>query len=169
MSMMFVGDRQLTQRYKTADEIQPLIDGYFKKCDETVISEVFDRNGNVLKRITEPYTVGGLALALGTDRETLSEWIRKENDAVSDAIARAKLRCSVRQEVNSLIGAYNPQFAIFSFKNNFGWRDKTEIEHSGELSIDRIIDNVSTKPIDGQLVDDSSIDFLEENNPENEQ
>jgi len=36
------------------------------------------------------------------------------------------------------LDAAAPVGAIFNLKNNFGWKDKTEQEHSGGISVERI-------------------------------
>ena len=144
--------------YKTAEEIQPVIDKYFADCDMTVVDEEMDRQGNVYKRITKPYTVTDLAYALNTSRDILINW-QEDGSPLSNAVSRAKEKCMGNQEVGALVGKYNAQFSIFSFKNNFGWKDKSEIEHSGGVSINDIVAGVDTKIIDGEVIDDAKIEI----------
>ena len=74
----------------------------------------------------KPITVTGLCLCLGTTRDTLMEYQRKEE--FSDAIKRLKLYAENYAEEY----LYNPNGravvgAIFALKN-FGWSDKLEVE-----------------------------------------
>ena len=96
--------------YSNKEEIIPLIDNYFKICD-------FD---------SKPYTITGLCLALKMCRDTLCEYEKIEE--FSDTIKEAKQKVENWVEVNALINKANPTFAIFNLKNNFGWKDKQEIE-----------------------------------------
>lgn len=97
--------------YKTAEVMQEAIDLYFLKCDEN-------------KR---PYTITGLALALGfTSRQALLNYQgRKE---FVDTITRAKARVEAYAE-ESLYFPGSANGAKFSLANNFeGWKEKKEIE-----------------------------------------
>lgn len=74
----------------------------------------------------EPITITGLCLWLGTTRDTLMEYQRKQE--FSDTIKRLKLHAENFCEEY----LYNPNGravvgAIFALKN-FGWSDKMEIE-----------------------------------------
>jgi hypothetical protein len=73
----------------------------------------------------KPYTVSGLAVFLDTSRETLMDYQGRKG--FSDAIKRAKERCYSYTE-EFLLSGKNPTGAIFSLKNNYGWRDKTETD-----------------------------------------
>jgi len=128
-------------KYKTVAELQKLIDAYFESC----WTEKLDMFGNVIYKKengkksdqpvmvqTKPYTITGLALAMGTTRETLLDYEHK--DKFSYTIKRAKEMCQTYAEESLLIGK-NPTGAIFNLKNNYNrWKDKTETEHSGNLT-----------------------------------
>jgi hypothetical protein len=93
----------------------------------------------------KPYTITGLALALDTSRETLLDYekgkydekskeftdeqrkINKQIDTFSDAIKRAKLKCQNYTE-EYLYGKQQATGAIFSLKNNYKWKDRTETD-----------------------------------------
>lgn len=89
--------------------MQEQIDNYFRTCDEK----------------GDPYLITGLALALDTTRETLLDYEDKED--YSDTIKKAKLKCQSYTEKH-LYSGKNATGAIFSLKNNYGWKDKTEQE-----------------------------------------
>lgn len=101
--------------YTEVEVMQQKIDKYFNDCD----------------RKNEPYTVTGLCLALDICRDTLSEYMKK--DEFSDTIKKAKLKVENYLE-KRLINDNSTTGIIFNLKNNFGWKDKQEIEHSGEVN-----------------------------------
>lgn len=72
-----------------------------------------------------PITVTGLARACGMTREGLCFYEKK--DAFTDTIKQAKMLCEEFAE-QSLYTMRNPAGAIFNLKNNWGWKDKQEIE-----------------------------------------
>jgi hypothetical protein len=120
-------------KYKNVEEMQKLIDAYFDSCYEEIwVNDkvkgwipVLDRFGNVRKEQVKPFSVTGLALAIGTSRETLLEYQNREE--FIDAIKAAKLRIESYAE-ESLYTLKNPAGVIFSLKNNYGWKDKQDIE-----------------------------------------
>lgn len=95
--------------FKTVEELQEKIDNYFNSCDEE----------------SEPITITGLALALGTTRETLCDY--EEKDEYSDTIKTAKLRVQHAYE-KRLVRRGNGG-DIFALKN-FGWKDKSEVDNT---------------------------------------
>ena len=100
------------------------------------------------ERITEAYfaqreaeevrpTVTGLVLALGlSSYESLDEYGRRPE--YSELVSRAKLRVADKCEI-AAIGNGSPQGAMFILKNikagadQSYWKDKQEVEFSGEL------------------------------------
>ena len=97
-------------KYKNVKAMQSDIDNYFKDCDE---------NGR-------PYTVSGLAYALGTNRQTLLNYEEKEE--FFDTIKRAKARIELFNEELLYNKDVSTTGVIFNLKNNYGWKDKQEIE-----------------------------------------
>ena len=148
------------RKFKSVTELQRLIDDYFAGCDphmEEVTEWVQargkdgkllkDENGlNYLVEVThkvmtkqQPYTITGLALALGTTRETLIDYENGNRDnkpddenfdedveLFSDTIKKAKLRCEQFNEAQ--LFSTSPAGTIFNLKNNYGWKDKTETD-----------------------------------------
>ena len=104
------------RKFKSPEEMQEKIDAYFLECDEK----------------KKPYVITGLALALDCDRDTLLNY---ENDADKaeffGTIKKAKAKCHNYAE-EFLYTGKNPVGAIFNLKNNWGWRDKQEHEHTGK-------------------------------------
>lgn len=103
------------RKYTEVEIMQQRINKYFKQCDEK----------------KEPYTITGLCIALDITRETLKEYLKKE--AFSDTIKKSKLRVENYLEKH-LITDGSTTGIIFNLKNNFGWSDKQQIEHSGNVN-----------------------------------
>jgi hypothetical protein len=93
-------------KFNSVAELQSKVEAYFKKCDQE----------------HEPYTVTGLALALGTTRRTLVDY--ENDDEFSHTIKMAKTLCENYLERKALKGDIPPAVGIFMLKN-FGWTDKT--------------------------------------------
>lgn len=112
-------DRKRGHRDKWASvsELKRLIDEYFKEADEK----------------GEPYLITGLCLKLECSRECLLEWDKdtgkypKPEKAVK-LIRDAKLKCQNWIEKSMMTGKTNPVAAIFNLKNNYRWKDKTELD-----------------------------------------
>lgn len=97
----------------TPEELQALIDGYFASTPES------------------QYTITGLCLHLDTNKQTLLNY--QNRDAYSEMVQRAKLRVEHSYE-KYLRLKDKVTGEIFALKN-FGWSDRREIEHSGEVGI----------------------------------
>ncbi len=107
-------------KYKTKEEMQERIDKYFNECDNK----------------HEPYTVTGLAMALDIDRRTLLNY--SDKDEFFPTIKKAKLRVENYLE-KRLINDSSTTGIIFNLKNNYDWKDKQEIEHSGKLKLEDVL------------------------------
>lgn len=116
-------------KYKTLEELQTAIDEYFSYCDNATMKIWDDKTQKeLLISHPAPYTMSGLALRLGLSRQGLIDYSHK--DKFFDAIRIARDR--VHEDVETrLMATRNEKGAIFNLKNNFGWKDKSEIE--GEL------------------------------------
>lgn len=101
--------------YTEVEIMQQKIDNYFNECNKN----------------NEPYTITGLCIALDICRDTLSEYMKKEE--FSDTIKKAKLKVENYLEKH-LITDSSTTGIIFNLKNNFGWSDKQQVEHSGNIN-----------------------------------
>ena len=108
-------------KFKSVEEIQPLIDKYFEETPK------------------EEQAITGLALALDTCRSTLCE--HEGRDEFSNTIKRAKGRIELAYE-QRMIKRGNAG-DIFGLKN-LGWADKQEItqHHTGSLSLGKAFENL---------------------------
>ena len=100
-----------------------------KKNPDTIKSKIRVSLKIKLMIQSKPYTVTGLAVALDTTRDTLIDYQKK--DEFSDTIKRAKEMCHQYAEDSLFIGK-NPIGAIFNLKNNYGWQDKQEVDHTSK-------------------------------------
>lgn len=106
-------------KYKDLNEFNKKVEEYFKECDSKMV--VTEKTIFI-----KPYTVTGLCLYLDICRDTLIEYEKREGFV--DTIKRAKNRIENNIEENSLNGILNSTVSIFNLKNNFGWKDKTEVD-----------------------------------------
>lgn len=128
--------------FETEKELQWKIEEYFiyikgqKKTTKT---------GKVSRewlRYPENATVTGLALHLGFEsRQSFYDY--EKNKQFSYTIKKARLRIEAAYEQELL--SKNATGAIFALKN-FGWRDKQEMEHSGNNKLTlEIVRRTATK------------------------
>lgn len=119
-------------KYKSAEEMQRLIDKYFEDCDNNII-KTYDEEGNeVYKHRPRPYTITGLALSLGLTRQDLLNYQGKRE--YQDTIKKAKQRCENYAE-EQLFRQGNVAGVIFNLKNNYGYKDKQDVEAEVSQSI----------------------------------
>lgn len=97
-------------KYTSVEDMQRDIDKYFAECDEK----------------GKPYTVSGLAYALGTNRQTIINYESKEE--FFDTVKRAKEKIELFNEEMLYSKDVSTTGVIFNLKNNYGWKDKQEIE-----------------------------------------
>ena len=137
MSDKHPGGRPL--RYKTPEALEEAIQEYFNKCKPEY---VLDEEGKVMLSAKgtpvvkyNPPTVTGLALALGfNSRQALINY-EGYGEQFHDTIKKAKLFIENYIEKGALVGDLHPVFSIFNLKNNYGWKEKQEIEHSGDMNV----------------------------------
>jgi len=105
-------------KYKTVEEIKPLIDRFFEETPKT------------------EWTITGLALALDTSRQTLLEYegevkgLEKPKEFI-DVIKKAKVMVEHSYEID--LKKHGRTGTIFALKNmGEPWRDKTEQEITGD-------------------------------------
>ena len=102
-----------SKKYNNVEEMQKVIDEYFKICDEK----------------GDPYTITGLAIALDLDRKSLINY-SKDNEFFH-TIKKVKAKVEDYLEKKLLTGN-SATGIIFNLKNNFEWKDKQEVEVAQE-------------------------------------
>lgn len=131
-----IGNSGKPKTWQTVEELQSDIDAYFQECD-SVVRKVYDKKKQETEEIKfpTPYTIEGLAEYLGCDRDTILNYQkRKGYDEFFGAIKKAKNKIQRNKVERGLSGLSNPAVTIFDLKNNHGYKDKTEQEHSGETT-----------------------------------
>lgn len=121
-------------KYKSVKEMQVLIEKYFEDCDNHMTKKMYYDSDGALQTTyehePEPYTITGLALSLNMTREMLLNYQDKEE--FQDTIKRAKEKCQQYAEKRLFSGG-NVTGVIFNMKNNYGWKDKTEVDQNINL------------------------------------
>jgi len=107
-------------KFQSVEEMEKLINAYFESC-----FAVNEETGEAEQ--IEPFTVTGLALAVGTDRHGLIEYA--ERPEFSHTIKKAKSFIENYAEKSALTSR-NPAGAIFILKNH-GWSDTQKLELTG--------------------------------------
>jgi len=118
--------------YKTVEDLEVAINKYFDDCDNKKVERYIAKEHRVaMVNDPEPYTMSGLAYSMGIDRRTLLNYTHREKYFPTIKKARDK----VHSDVERRLMGNNATGAIFNLKNNFDWKDKTEVEQSGEIKI----------------------------------
>lgn len=87
-------------------------------------------------------TLINFAKKIKVDLVTVYEWVKVHKEFAKSFTHAKDLRKWFLIE-NGLNGCYNPAFAIFTAKNITDMSDKTEVEHSGDLSL--LLEQISGK------------------------
>lgn len=122
--------------YKTVQDLDQAISAYFDLCDPHTQRRLVDcgmndagetiwRSREVLTE-QQPYTVSGLARALGIDRDTLINY--RNRDEFFGSVQAAYERC--HEFAESQLYGRAQSGAAFSLKNNWGWEDKKQVDHT---------------------------------------
>lgn len=97
----------------------------------------------VVEFLTDGYSLAAFAGEIGVARSTIYEWV-DQNPDFSDAVKRAQAKAVLWWEKANrslaLTGEGNATAIVFGLKNRAAdeWRDKTETEHSGGVTVTKI-------------------------------
>ena len=125
--------------FDTPEAMQLKIDEYFEYMEPKILKDdkgqvLTDRNGKPVYEKYKKPSVVGLALYLGyASRQSLYD---NDKGEFSYIIKRAKARIEEKVLMNTSEGDVPTALGIFLLKQ-FGYTDKQEIQHSGEMSIGR--------------------------------
>lgn len=112
--------------FDSTEELEEKIDSYFTSDEAYLINY---RDGEEEKTFAP--TMSGLALYLGVSRQTIVNYSNKEQ--FFDTINKARLK--IESHIEKKLYGNNVTGLIFNLKNNFSWKDKTEVENTNvELS-----------------------------------
>lgn len=131
------------RKYNDQIILDKKIDEYFAKCPDTRI--ITTKDGQTVE--VPVFTITGLVLYLGfADRKSFYEY--EEKPEFTHIIKRA--RTKIEREYEKLLQAGLGSGAIFALKN-FGWSDKSEVEHTGSVTSKQINIDLSDKT-DAELI-----------------
>lgn len=108
-------------KFKSVEELQDKIDLYFESC--------FELDKEWKRKKIKPFTILWLANFLDVDRKTLINYEDK-SEGFFHTIKRAKGKVEEDIELWALTNTLNATSAIFNLKNNFDWKDKTEVDNT---------------------------------------
>lgn len=131
MTKKDLGGRPLL--FKTVEELETAIGKYFDKCDVRMKERVTKDGQIVHVNDPEPYTMSGLAYALGINRRTLIHYEERDKFSLTIKKAREKVEADVERRMSDR-DTFTPGL-IFNAKNNFGWVDQQDIKTEGEIKI----------------------------------
>jgi hypothetical protein len=126
--------------FKSPEELEEAISNYFASCwrekwEQNKNGEwvqCTDHEGNPLLEQNQPYTMAGMAVALGVTRQTVCNYAHRNE--FTPIIHRARTICEAALEVGMLKGTIPAIPGIFSAKNNYGWTDKTEMDLNTQIT-----------------------------------
>jgi hypothetical protein len=98
------------------------------------IEEFFD----LIKKENEIPSVVGLAIHLGTNKQTLLNYQDRED--FRDIIEDAKQKIEAQFTAKAYSGDIPPAIFIFTSKNHYGYKDEQHRAHSGSLDLKRALD-----------------------------
>lgn len=137
------GDKMGAGRPKkyTKKSLKDAVDKYFKSISCTHFAkdlsgeEIINDNGEKVKvtSFVIPPSITGLCLYLGIDRSTFQNYLERDRHLDLYPIAtQAKARIEEYLERQLLTRDKGLQGIIFNLQNNYGWKDKKEIELGSE-------------------------------------
>lgn len=86
-------------------------------------------------------TITDFARKYNITRSSINLWATKYPD-FSEALKQIK---ELQKEIiikGAITGVFNASFSIFAMKNIAGWRDKTDIEHSGSITWEGLVNDL---------------------------
>jgi hypothetical protein len=154
--------------FKTAKDMQKVIDTYFDSCKGEVLKDadgetVFNKYGMPVIVNSKPLTVTGLALALGfNSRQALLNY--NERPEFNDTVTRAKAMVEEYAE-SRLFDKDGANGAKFSLANNFkGWVEKVDSTIKSEntnINIDADMDAFRRKATADEIANGDKLSWAE--------
>lgn len=126
------------------EEMQKRIDAYFAECDGTLLTNpdgtpILTKWGQEIRIGKKPYTVTGLALAIGFNSRQAMLNYQARDPRFNDTITRAKAKVEAYAEAR-LFDKDGSSGAQFSLKNNFkGWDGDQENNAEAMQKLDEVL------------------------------
>ena len=121
-------------KYETPEEMQRIIDLYFISVKHNVAGNDKAPEGMSAEDVIicldiedAVPTISGLAYTLGMSTEAFRNYEQKDEFLATVKRAKQRVEMSLEQRLAGTVVTGS----IFSLKNNFGWKDKSEKEISG--------------------------------------
>lgn len=147
-------------KFKSVEELEEKIEGYFKWADSNPIEKIHpsqlvdsDKLNPLTKKpireplkynIQRPYTIEGLCVHLDCDRNTLLNYSKKENKDFFRTIARAKSKILQQKMELGLTQSASERITEFDLTNNFKYTTKHELDLKGSHTLNWGDDNKSS-------------------------
>ena len=126
------------RKFKSVEQMATAIEAYFAECDARKVQIVTKKGAVVTVAKPMPYSMSGLAETIGISRRRLLDYdsrVDEYGEEFRPTITHARARVERNLEERMYDGVGSPRGHEFGLKNNFNWRDKSEIEHSGEVHL----------------------------------
>ena len=129
------------QKKYTKKTLEEAIDLYFRSISglrqarNGIGAPILDDDGEpIMVRVyAVPPTISGLCLYLGIDRSTWQNYLNREaNPDMAGVAEYARARIEAYLEEQLLVREKSVQGIIFNLQNNYGWKNKTEVELGAE-------------------------------------
>lgn len=155
----------LVKRFKTPERLQKAIDEYFYLCDFPKIikvkrvQSVKTKKGTSEQRIVEELhqpeptipTIGGLSIHLGIEKEVMKNYT--SYIAIPEFIRPIKTAFDkIEKAWEESLLKKNATGAIFNLKNNWGWKDQSEVL-GANLNINDVLDKIEQKKNAPKVID----------------
>lgn len=145
------------RKFETVEELRKQIAIYFWDCDHNMT-----RMGKIVVHNPRPYTISGLAYALGTNRMTLLNYEDSDYHKNTPEAIRQEFIYTINR-TKEWIRTYTEERSfekgiavgvIFNLKNNWGFKDKSEVENTIKgLSLKELSDAAKQKTEDEKTLD----------------
>ena len=141
--------------FKTPEILEAKINAYFDYCDNFEIDVPIYKKGvqvgTAKEKKPKKYTIAGLARWLDCDRRTLVDYTEREE--YLPTLKRAKLR--IEEQLEEALYGNSVTGIIFNLKNNYGWKDEKNLDHTTKGKEIGLVSAVQAKHI-LDAVDDSN-------------
>ena len=125
------------KKYKSKKALADAVEGYFRSISRTIElkepdgTAICNDDGQPIRQLefVIPPSVSALCIHLGIDRSTWQNYCDAElHPELREATALAKARIEAWLEEQLLTRRKGVQGIIFNLQNNYGWRQKQEVE-----------------------------------------